>query len=47
LEYLQVYHAIITPKPGLSVGFLVITNFCMQSQEFFLENDTLFRSGLL
>ncbi len=37
---------VIIPKPGLLVS-LVITKLCTQSQRFFLESDTLFRSGLV
>src|SRR6266487_3199509 len=33
-------------SPVYWLGSLVIINSCMQSQRFFLENDTLWRSGL-
>ena len=47
LEYLKVYYAVITRSAVYWLASLVITNLCTQSQRFFLENDTLFRSGLL
>ena len=34
---------IIIPKP-VFLGFLAITNLCMQSKRSFLENDTLCQS---
>src|SRR6266487_6892509 len=33
-------------SPVYSLGFPAITNLCMQSQTFFLENDTLCQCGL-
>jgi hypothetical protein len=44
--FFRILMCLLPQSPVYWLGSLVIINSCMQSQRFFLENDTLCQSGL-